>query len=81
MVDSFLLLVEKQDCSLYGWKVNHRFKYKGSKPYLEDYDLTYYMNKDCNQILLIVDEQSWGYEDVKYAERIYKEALERRKEK
>lgn len=81
LVDSILSLVEKQDSSLYGWKVNYKFRRKGSGAYPEIYDFTYYLNKDCNQILLNIGELSWSDDNVEFASRIYEEALERRKEK
>ena len=79
LVDSILPLVEKQDSCMYGWKVNYKFRHKRNEAYPEIYNYTYYLNKDCNQILLFVGELSWSDDDVAFADRIYKEAQERKK--
>lgn len=82
LVDSILPLVEKQDTCIYGWEVNHKFKCKVAEAYPKYYDYTYYLDKDCNQILFKAnDELSWSNDDVEFANRIYKHAIERRKEK
>ena len=80
LVDSILPLVDRQESRIYGWRVNHRIRYKG-KGYPKVCDYTYYLDKDCNHILLKIDEErSWSDDDIEFATRIYEEALERKKE-
>lgn len=73
LLDSMLSLVARQNSNLYGWKINHIFRHKG-----EIYEYVYFMNKDCNQILLKT-ESSYGPYDIEFANSIYEEALVREK--
>ena len=76
LVDSILILAKNQDADSYGWSINHKFRYKGEF-FPEVCGFTYYMDKECNQILFKSD--NWCDDGVEFANRIYEEALERKK--
>ena len=77
LVDSLLLLVEKQNSNIYGWKIRYKIKHKGDEVHPKEYDYIYYTDRDCNKILYKI--VSSDNNNVEFAERIYDWAIERKK--
>ena len=90
LIDSLSSLVKEkgQENRILGWRVNLVFQNKGNDNYFDDFYFTYYLDKECNQILLKVcgdgnqtlnidgEDFYWSNDYVGIANRIYEEKLE-----
>lgn len=78
LVDSILSIVGEQDDSKLGWKVKHFYSYKGEDGVPKFCYSTYYLDKDCNRIVLKINETSTHDNDIEFAYKIYEEAISRK---
>lgn len=82
LLDTLLILEKNHKDELYGWRVNHRYRCNTSEGTPSIIDCVFFMDKNCRKIICRLNEEliSWN-EYVRYIDRAYNEAKQKKEEK